>query len=584
MQPPAPPQTQIPMRYQSQQYVAPTAQGSHEIHHVPHHRIPGQTELEHDLTNVQHIVKENFHDVEVIPSQSYEIKETGSGYETFSLDNYNPTQPTYTQQYQAHPTQPAVQEEEAIPTIVLKIPGPKKYAEHLRTLLQQYLEVRAAQLYKELQEQEEQEIQKQKLEQQKLEEERRMKIEHERRQKMEEERRQKMEQERQQKLEQERQKKMEEERQIKLEQERLQKMKQQQEAQKYYQQQQIALAQQQQQLVQQQQQQQQQHILQQQQQQLVQHHAQHQNQVPQQQHHQEVQYVQYVPATGHEQYYIQQGAPGAQYIYQQPEQEAPVAMAQHQSQEQAQQQPQYQYQTIHLDENQQPFIYQYQQQEEQTQEVQYVPQQQSQPTYEKPVVQYVTPTPDQEPRQIHEQYFTMYQQQQQQQHEEEGEIQEPKISENYPGDKHTRVIYRKKPVQMQPESDVENAHYSYPAEHSYAYEERAHVEAVPEQQVEQQVPQIDEQPMADAKEDVVAITQKPKELFNYHPHHPTYALRIRGGTKASKRESPISEEEVKKIVKMVKRLRKKNHKNTTENSNNTENRSREAEQQVQQNE
>jgi len=68
-------------------------------------------------------------DIEIQRSHSYEL----------GPDEYNQHQ-GYTQESQ--------------PVIVLKIPGPARYAEHLQALLQQYLEIRAAQFVQELEEQE----------------------------------------------------------------------------------------------------------------------------------------------------------------------------------------------------------------------------------------------------------------------------------------------------------------------------------------------------------------------------------------------------------------------------------------------
>lgn len=80
--------------------------------------------------------------VEIQPSHSYEIKQTANGYQTI----YNGEQANSHGYHNEH--------EENAPVIVLRIPGPQKYASHLRSLLQQYLEVRAAQYIQELQEQE----------------------------------------------------------------------------------------------------------------------------------------------------------------------------------------------------------------------------------------------------------------------------------------------------------------------------------------------------------------------------------------------------------------------------------------------
>lgn len=84
--------------------------------------------------------------MEVIPSKSFEIKQTEHGYKTVINGEEN--------QHGYHNIQNHVHQEEPIPVIVLRIPGPQKYASHLQALLQQYLEVRAAQYIQLLQEQE----------------------------------------------------------------------------------------------------------------------------------------------------------------------------------------------------------------------------------------------------------------------------------------------------------------------------------------------------------------------------------------------------------------------------------------------
>lgn len=66
--------------------------------------------------------------VEIQPSHSYEIKQTANGYRT--IYNGEDNSHGYHQEH-----------EEESPVIVLRIPGPPKYASHLRSLLQQYLEV-----------------------------------------------------------------------------------------------------------------------------------------------------------------------------------------------------------------------------------------------------------------------------------------------------------------------------------------------------------------------------------------------------------------------------------------------------------
>lgn len=83
--------------------------------------------------------------VEIQQSQGYEIKE------------YPQEQPpAYGQHFVRFPgpSAPPPPIHEEVPVIVLKVPGPTKYAAHLKTLLQQYLEIRAAQVIRELEQQE----------------------------------------------------------------------------------------------------------------------------------------------------------------------------------------------------------------------------------------------------------------------------------------------------------------------------------------------------------------------------------------------------------------------------------------------
>ncbi|XP_037036733.1 putative uncharacterized protein DDB_G0282133 [Bradysia coprophila] len=92
----------------------------------------------------QHYLPQQLHTtVEISPSQGYEIKQTNNGYATYSQhnnDNYRPI--SFQSDHQTGPV------------IVLRIPGPQKYASHLQALLQQYLEIRAAEYIKLLQEHE----------------------------------------------------------------------------------------------------------------------------------------------------------------------------------------------------------------------------------------------------------------------------------------------------------------------------------------------------------------------------------------------------------------------------------------------
>ncbi|KAG5680783.1 hypothetical protein PVAND_010269 [Polypedilum vanderplanki] len=78
-------------------------------------------------------------DIEVQQSHSYEIK--GENFQFQPAES----QQNYRQQ-QVY--------EDPVPVIVLRVPGPAKYALHLQALLQQYLELRAAQFLKVLEEQE----------------------------------------------------------------------------------------------------------------------------------------------------------------------------------------------------------------------------------------------------------------------------------------------------------------------------------------------------------------------------------------------------------------------------------------------
>lgn len=109
--------------------------------------------------------------VTIEPSYSYELKPQTS-YES------QPS-PVAEQQHVVHPEQPQIdlpqpqpQQHESSapaedaggyqePVIVLRIPGPAKYAAHLQTLLQQYLEIRAAQYLQLLQEAEQRKQQQQ---------------------------------------------------------------------------------------------------------------------------------------------------------------------------------------------------------------------------------------------------------------------------------------------------------------------------------------------------------------------------------------------------------------------------------------
>ncbi|XP_067636330.1 GATA zinc finger domain-containing protein 10 [Eurosta solidaginis] len=93
-------------------------------------------------------------DVSIELSYSYELQP-----ETYVEDQHPPK----VLDVPRHPQQSAPQQDEhggyEEPVIVLRIPGPTKYASHLQTLLQQYLEIRAAQYLRILEEAEKQQQQ-----------------------------------------------------------------------------------------------------------------------------------------------------------------------------------------------------------------------------------------------------------------------------------------------------------------------------------------------------------------------------------------------------------------------------------------
>lgn len=105
---------------------------SHYLRHYP-------TALVHNNPNYYH--RQGPHtSVEIQPSQSYEIKQTDDGYKTVyhgsdGYSSHEDTGPNY------------------VPVIMLRVPGPAKYAAHLQALLQRYIEARAAQFLQQIQEQ-----------------------------------------------------------------------------------------------------------------------------------------------------------------------------------------------------------------------------------------------------------------------------------------------------------------------------------------------------------------------------------------------------------------------------------------------
>lgn len=134
-----PPARYHPQWIPSQGY--PSARVPQRYHHLP--QAP-QQQL-HTSVSI-----EQSHGFEITPEE-YNGYAVGGALQ-HEQQNYN-----YHQQQQQQHSQYAQQghvEEEQGPVIVLRIPGPSKYAAHLQALLQKYLEVRAAQYIAELQQQE----------------------------------------------------------------------------------------------------------------------------------------------------------------------------------------------------------------------------------------------------------------------------------------------------------------------------------------------------------------------------------------------------------------------------------------------
>lgn len=500
-----------------------------------------------------HSTEETVTELEITPSHSYELKPIEEVYQVYPDGHYHQSsrEQHYYDQQQQHQQQQQQQDDD-VPTIVLKIPGPAKYAQHLQALLQQYLEVRAAQLYKEFQEQE-------------------------------------------------------------------------------YQHQQQVIAQQQQLLVQQQQHQHQQQL------QAHQHyHHGHQHQPQPTKYSQpdpyqtEEVYVpmyntghgKFIPVHGH--YYESPRNRPTQPSYRKPS-PTPTHVAYHSSPEPEHQA--YEYETYHQP---QPVA----QQQHQQVQYQYVHQQpetapgsqQQEYVYQKPVVNFVTPSPDHDEPEEHYhhqtppkyQNFAQYHAQHKPQHQEpEDYLPEPKLVENYPSDKHTRVVYKSQAVKaqlqqaseeqpeyaahhaQQPEEHDHQQQYIYQAvypSHAPYLENKAFIEPVTPEAINDlhshgssPAPEIES---LYNTEPIVAITQKPKAIYNYHANtprsnsgHRMHATRSAGSgssssksssssrssstsssssSKASsKRDAPYTEEQFKKINKMVHRMKKKTHNTAT---------------------
>lgn len=125
---------------QNQQYQYYTDHNEQIQQHTSQHQQqqPSNRYLPSDKTNA------DVHSVQIQPSLSFELKHNGHAYEKVPPSQTS----SYYQPQQPHQVEPS------IPVIVLRIPGPHKYAAHLQRLLQEYLEVRAAEYIKALQEEE----------------------------------------------------------------------------------------------------------------------------------------------------------------------------------------------------------------------------------------------------------------------------------------------------------------------------------------------------------------------------------------------------------------------------------------------
>ncbi|XP_053669826.1 transcription factor SPT20 homolog [Anopheles nili] len=534
---------------------------------------------QHDIPPVRSThstVQETVTDIEITPSHSYELKPIEEVYQVYPTQQY--AQEQQQQQYYYHHSSPAqghqqtrqlFHQQEDTPVIVLKIPGPSKYAAHLQALLQQYLEIRAAQLYKELEEHEYQQ------------------------------------------------------------QQQLQLQHQQQHQQHYVQEQDVHHHHHLQQQQQQQQQEQQEH---------EQHHGHHTKtkySQPDPVYPTEIAYVPmirtsqntYVPLP--EQYYDTPKPASPRPTKHRKTTVTPTHVAYHST---VQPEPAYHYQTYHPEHQQHvqepghaQIQYQYVSQPAPAHEEEHEPQY----VYEKPVVNFVTPVPEE----AHHSHPDPYQQQQQhhhqppkkypnfaeyhhhhrpQQQQEEEYLPEPKLVENYPSHKHTRVIYKSPSLKAELQQEVaeeeqheqhyhhqqqevvhvpqqHHAHHHqqqqqhqqqyilqevYPSQASY-FEDKSFVESAGAQvttdRSETVTPHYNTEP-------VVAITQKPKRLYNYHAHsssghHGSGGSRgsrmaagggrtrtgASGAKGSSKRDaaSPYTEEEFRKVNKMVQRMKKK---------------------------
>lgn len=135
-------------KYQQQNYQPQNG------HYQQHQQQQSQPHQQQQLPQYRRQQQPLHTSVQIEPSQSFELKQTQNGYQLFSPTDEQPTQQITAGYYE----QP-VHQQPAVPVIVLRIPGPAKYAAHLQALLQQYLEIRAAEYIKRYQEEQQQQEQ-----------------------------------------------------------------------------------------------------------------------------------------------------------------------------------------------------------------------------------------------------------------------------------------------------------------------------------------------------------------------------------------------------------------------------------------
>lgn len=129
----------------SQHDIPPSAEYNQNQHYLHYLRNYPTALVDSDPDYYRKQAQHTRTSVEIQPSHSYEIKQTEHGYKTI-YNGHDEHGAGY-----GHHEEPS---HEPVPVIVLRVPGPAKYAAHLQTLLQQYLEARAAEYIQSLQEQE----------------------------------------------------------------------------------------------------------------------------------------------------------------------------------------------------------------------------------------------------------------------------------------------------------------------------------------------------------------------------------------------------------------------------------------------